>query len=166
MCEVICFFPQTATALRRNTRPSAHDAPLPVYGQGIVTTGPLPNYPAGKVSFFFPSLSKVLKKFYNLINALTALVRQYTDFRRLKFIFSLPKNRQIPVPVVCLPSLSYCRIFAFLWTQTREEGYISWSKENFFPAELPREITSGLIQNKGFTLSCLLVNSVVLQKRL
>ena len=115
---------------------------------------------------FFPIPVKSTKKFYNLINALTALVRQYTDFRRLKFLFSLSKNRQIPVPVFCLPSLSYWRIFAFLWTQTREDGFISWSIENFFPAELPREITSGLIQNKGFALSCLLANSVVLQKRL
>ena len=70
-------FPQTATALRRNTRSSAHDAPLSVHGPEIVTTVPLPHYPAGKVSFFFPSLSKLKKKFYNLINALTTLVRQW-----------------------------------------------------------------------------------------
>ena len=54
-------FSQTATALRRNTRPSAHDAPLPVYGQEIVTTGPLPHYPAGKVSFFSHPCQKYKK---------------------------------------------------------------------------------------------------------
>ena len=61
MYEVSVFFPQTATALRRNTRPSAHDAPLPVYGQGIVNTGPLPHYPAGKVSLFFHPCQKYKK---------------------------------------------------------------------------------------------------------
>ena len=48
--------PQTATALQRNTRPSAYDAPLPVHGQETVRPVPLPHYRAGKVSFFCPPL--------------------------------------------------------------------------------------------------------------
>ena len=52
----------------------------------------------------------------------------FKDFRRLKFLFSLSKNRQIPVPVFFLPRLSYCRMFAFLLTQTREEGLFHGQK--------------------------------------
>ena len=48
--------PQTATVLQRNTRPSAYDAPLPVYGQETVRPVALPHYRAGKVSFFCPPL--------------------------------------------------------------------------------------------------------------
>ena len=120
--------PQTATALQRNTRPSAYDAPLPVYGQETVRPIPLPHYRAGKVSFFLSTPVKTTSKFYNSINALTALgtnVTMFKDFRRLKFLLSLSKTRQIPVAVFCLQGFFYCRIFAFLWTQTREEGFIS-----------------------------------------
>ena len=44
--------PQAAAALQRNTRPSTHDASLPVYGQETVRPVTLPHYRAGKVSFF------------------------------------------------------------------------------------------------------------------
>ena len=67
------------------------------------------------------------------MNALKQLGTSKTmnkDFRPLKFLFSQSKNRDIPVPVFlfCLSRLSYYRICAFLWTQTRDEGFISWSK--------------------------------------
>ena len=45
--------PQAVVALQGNTRPSTHDAPLPVYGQETVGPVPFPQYRAGKVSFFF-----------------------------------------------------------------------------------------------------------------
>ena len=53
-CFLSCLLsrPQTATALQRNTRPSTHDAPLPVYGQETVRPVTLSHYRAGKVSFF------------------------------------------------------------------------------------------------------------------
>ena len=54
-CFLSCLLsnPQTAAALQRNTRPSTHDSPLPVYGQETVRPIPLPHYRAGKVSFLF-----------------------------------------------------------------------------------------------------------------
>ena len=60
-CFLSCLLSRTqrAAALQRNTRPSAHDSPLPVYGQETVRAVPLPHYGAGKVSFFCPPLSKL-----------------------------------------------------------------------------------------------------------
>ena len=60
-CFLSCLLsnPQTAVALQRNTRPSTHDSPLPVYGQETVGAIPLPHYRAGKASFFCLLLSKL-----------------------------------------------------------------------------------------------------------
>ena len=60
-CFLSCLLsnPQTAAALQRNTRPSTHDSPLPVYSQETVRPIPLPQYRAGKVSFFCPLLLKL-----------------------------------------------------------------------------------------------------------
>ena len=166
-CFLSCLLsrPQTATALQRNTRPSTHDAPLSVYGQETVRPVPLPHYRAGKVSFFVHPY-QTTTKFCNLINALTNLGTSkimYKDFWCLKSLFSLSKIRQIPVTVFSLPGLSYCRIFAFLLTQKREDGIILWSKRIF-----PCGTTAGnhelVNQNRGVALSCPLANSVVLQK--
>ena len=128
--------PQTAAALQRNTRPSTHDSPLPVYGQETVRPIPLSHYRAGKVSFLFLLYTpvKTTTKFFNWINALKdsgTNMTMFKDFRRLKFLLSLSKNRQIPVPVFFLPRLSYCRMFAFLVTQTREEGLFHGQKRFF-----------------------------------
>ena len=106
-CFLSCLLsnPQTAAALQRNTRLSTHDSPLPVYGQETVRPIPLLHYRAGKVSFSCPLLSKLQQKFYYLINALTDLGTNKTmfkDFWRLKFLFSLSKNRQIPVSFFAL----------------------------------------------------------------
>ena len=148
-CFLSCLLsnPQTAAALQRNTRPSTHDSPLPVYGQETVRPIPLPHYRTGKVSSSFcPLLNvKTTTKFFNWINALKdsgTNLTMFMDFRRLKFLVSLSKNRQIPVPVFCLPRLSYCRMFAFLLTQTREEGLFHGQKRFFFLAGELREITS------------------------
>ena len=124
-CFLSCLLsrPQTATALQRNTRPSTHDAPLPVYGQETVRPVTLSHYRAGKVSFF--CLTPVEN--YNIT------MRQCTrTFGAWTSYFSCPKKDKSQFPFFCLPGNYYCRIFAFLWTQTREEGFISWSKENFF----------------------------------
>ena len=104
-CFLSCLLlrPQTASALQRNTRPSTHDAPLPVYGQETVRAVPLPHHRAGKISFFLCTPVKTTTKFYYLINALTDLGTNKTmfkDSRRLKFLFPLSKNRQIPVAVL------------------------------------------------------------------
>ena len=56
---LVSSYAQAATTLQRNTRPSTHDAPLPVYGQETVRAVSLPHYGAGKVSFFCPPLSKL-----------------------------------------------------------------------------------------------------------
>ena len=123
-CFLSCLLsrPQAAAALQRNTRPSTHDASLPVHGQETIRPVPLPHYHAGKVCFFCPPLSKL----------------QQDNMQRLlelELLFFLSKKRQIPVPFFCLPGHYYCRIFAFVsGTQAREEGFISWSKENFFLA--------------------------------
>ena len=64
---------------------------------------------------------KTTTKFYYSINALTDLGTSKTmfkDFRRLKFLFSLSKNRQIPV--------------ACFGLRRARKGFVSWSKENFF----------------------------------
>ena len=121
-CFLSCLLsrPQTAAALHRNTRPSTHDAPLPVHGQETIRPVTLPHYRAGKVSFFCPPLSKLQQ---DNMQGLT----------ELELLIFLSKKRQIPVPFFCLPGHYYCRIFAFVsGTQAREEGFISWSKENFF----------------------------------
>ena len=100
--------------MQRNTRPSTHDVPLPVYGQETVRAVPLPHHRAGKISFFLCTPVKTTTKFYYLINALTDLGTNKTmfkDFRRLKFLSN--------------PS---CR---FGLRRVRK-GFISWSKENFF----------------------------------
>ena len=144
-CFLSCLLsnPQTAAALRRNTRPSTHDSALLVYGQETVRPIPLSHYRTGKVSFFLSTPVKTTTKFYNWINALKDLgtnMTMFNDFRRLKFLLSLSKNRQIPVPVFCLPRLSYCLMFAFLLTQTREEGLFHGQKRFFSLAGQPREI--------------------------
>ena len=104
-CFLSCLLlrPQTASALQRNTRPSTHDAPLSVYGQETVTAALLPHHRAGKVSFFSSTPVKTTTTFYCLINALTDVGTNKTmfkDSRRLKFLFPLSKNRQIPVAVL------------------------------------------------------------------
>ena len=60
-CFLSCLLsrPQAGAALQRNTRPSTHDAPLPVHGQETIRPVTLPHYHAGKVSFFCPPLSKL-----------------------------------------------------------------------------------------------------------
>ena len=80
--------PQAAVALQGNTRPSTHDAPLPVYGQETARPVPLPHYRAGKVSFFCPPLLKLQQDNTTM----------YKDFQGLNFLFFLSKKRQIPVP--------------------------------------------------------------------
>ena len=157
-CFLSCLLsrPQAGAALQRNTRPSTHDAPLPVHGQETRRPVPLPHYHAGKVSFFCPPLSKLQQDNTTM----------YKDFQGLNFLFFCPKKGQIPVPFFCLPGHYYCRIFAFVsGTQAREEGFISWSHENFFLRTtagnhgLPARVAN---QNRGFTLSCPLAKSVIL----
>ena len=163
-CFLSCLLsnPQTAAALQRNTRPSTHDAARPVYGQETVRPIPLPQYRAGKVSFF-------------LFIFVKTTTRQYDNVQRLSglelLIFPVQKKAN-PTSFFCLPGHCYCRILAFFWTQTREEGFISWSKENFFLAGQAREITSGqdvaifparvVNPKRVFALSCPLANSVIL----
>ena len=121
-CFLSCLLsrPQAAAALQRNTRPSTHDVPHPVHGQETIRPVTLPHYHAGKVSFFVHPCQNYNKTICK-------------DFRSLNFLFFCPKKGQIPVPFFCLPGHYYCRIFAFVsGTQAREEGFISWSKENFF----------------------------------
>ena len=90
--------PQAAAALQRNTRPSTHDASLPVYGQETVRPVTLPHYRAGKVSFF---LSTDRSQNYNKTID--------NDSRSLNFLFFAVQNkRQILVPFFCL---YYRRIF-------------------------------------------------------
>ena len=113
---------QTAAAFQRNTRPITQDEPLPVYGQETVRTVPLPHYHPGKVSFIVHPSVKTTTKFYNLLDALTDS-GPYVNVQGLPaleiLILSLSKNRQI-------------RILQFsFWTQTSEEGFISWSKRIF-----------------------------------
>ena len=123
-CFLSCLLsrPQPAAALQRNTRPSTHVGPLPVYGQETPRPPPLPHYRAGKISFFCSPLPvETTSEFYNLINALKQLGTSKTmnkDFRCLKFI-SLSKIGKFHFLFFCLPSLSYYRICAFLWTQTK-----------------------------------------------
>ena len=66
-CFLSCLLsnPQTAAALQRNTRPSTHDSPLPVYGQETVRPVPLPHYRAGKVSFFLSTPVKTTTRQYD-----------------------------------------------------------------------------------------------------
>jgi len=157
------FYAQAATALQRNTRPSTHDAPLPVYGQETVGAVPLPRYRAGKVCFFCLTPAEN----YNMI------IWQCTrTFGAWTSYFPCPKKGKSQFPLFfCFPGNYYCRIFAFLWTQTREEGFISWSKESFFLAGQPREImitqdvailpTRVANQNRGFALSIPLARLVI-----
>ena len=76
-CFLSCLLsnPQTAAALQRNTRPSTHDAARPVYGQETVRPIPLPQYRAGKVSFFCLFLLKLQQDNTTM----------YKDFQGLNF---------------------------------------------------------------------------------
>ena len=123
-CFLSCLLsnPQTAAALQRNTRPSTHDAARPVYGQETVRPIPLPQYRAGKVSFF-------------LFIFVKTTTRQYDNVQRLSglelLIFPVQKKAN-PSSFYCLPGHYYCRILAFFWTQTREEGLFHGQKRIFF----------------------------------
>ena len=154
-CFLSCLLsrPQAAAALQRNTRPSTHDVPHPVHGQETIRPVTLLHYHAGKVSFFCPPLSKLQQD-------------NTQGLSELELLIFLSKKRQIPVPFFCLPGHYYCRIFAFVsGTRAREEGFISWSQENFFLRTTagnhgpPARVAN---QNRGFTLSCPLAKSVIL----
>ena len=103
--------PQAAVALQGDTRPSTHDAPLPVYGQETERPVPWPHYRGGKVSFFLSTLVKTSTRQYDNVRGLSGLEL---------LIFPVQKKAN-PSFSFCLPGHYYCRIFAFLRTQAREE---------------------------------------------
>ena len=123
-CFLSCLLsnPQTAAALQRNTRPSTHDAARPVYGQETVRPIPLPQYRAGKVSFF-------------LFIFVKTTTRQYDNVQRLSglelLIFPVQKKAN-PSSFFCLPGHYYCRILAF-FLDPDERGRIYFMvKREFF----------------------------------
>ena len=165
-CFLSCLLsrPQPAVALQRNTRPSTHDASLPVYSQETPRPLPLPHYRAGKISFFCPLLPvETTSEFYNLMNALKQLGTRKTmnkDFRCLKFLFSLSKNSEIPVPVF-LPSKAFLLPNLCVFMDPDERRRIYFMVKNIFLRDNRGKSRAGKM-----CPSCPPANSVVLQKAL
>ena len=130
-CFLSCLLsrPQAAVALQRNTRPSTHDAPLPVRGQETIRPVTLPRYHAGKVSFFCPPLSKLQQD-------------NMQGLSELELLIFLSKKRQIPVPFfVAFQGIITVEFLRLYQGPRRERKDLFLGQKRIFSCGQPREIT-------------------------
>ena len=88
---------------------------------------------------------KTTSKFYNSINALTALgtnVTMFKDFRRLKFLFPCPKLDKSQLPFLAF-KVFFTAEFLRFYGPRRERKDLFHDRKRIFLAGQPMEITSG-----------------------
>ena len=127
--------PQTATALQRNTRPSAYDAPLPVYGQETVRPVPLPHYRAGKVSFFCPRLSKLQQNstIWSTPWQIWALIWQcLRTSGSWSSYFPCWKIGKSQFPFFAFQGFLTAECLRFYWPRRERKGYFMVKRDFFF----------------------------------
>ena len=165
-CFLSCLLsrPQPAVALQRNTRPSTHDASLPVYGQETPRPLPLPHYRAGKISFFLstPSCWNYIKG--RKMNALKQLGTNKTWIRTSgpwSSYFPSSKIGKFQFPFFFLPSKAFVLPNLCVFMDPDKRRRIYFMVKNIFLRDNRGKSRAGKI-----CPSCPLANSVVLQKAL
>ena len=129
-CFLCCLLsrPQAAAALQRNTRPSTHDAPLPVHGQETIRPVTLPHYHAGKVSFFVHSCQNYNKTICK-------------DFRSLNYLFFCPKKDKSQFPFFAFQGIVTVEFLRLYQGPRRERKDLFHGHKRIFSCGQPREIT-------------------------